>query len=345
MVSTAASQPSRPFQAKYPPYYKNTTSQKIYLAVYNIFSTMFPPLGLFRIARHAIRCLSGLSIVEGLSNRKIRKNPSKRQFMINATKDYYSKSFKEVKEDTIKTPDGAELSILLFMAKNPPEESVITVIFFGGMYYYPAPLESRYDHELDRSIIEHAAENKYNVILINPRRVGINKDWPTPQRLALDAETVYQYVQEELKTKEENIFIYGHSFGGVPATTLAKEHPRAKLICDATFDKFSNAIYQSIIKKAKKISKNCFIIFLAKIIAKIASFIIRLIGWDLSPAKAYKECQNKKIIISRGCDARIPPKASLANSFKNDTILILQNKNHTNEISNTEFDEIFEKLN
>lgn len=77
----------------------------------------------------------------------------------------------------------------------------------------------------------------FSVLLIDYRGFGVSEGrFPNEASVYEDAETAWNYVQQERNIPASEIFIYGHSLGGAIALDLAIRHPNAAaLVMQSSF--------------------------------------------------------------------------------------------------------------
>ena len=77
----------------------------------------------------------------------------------------------------------------------------------------------------------------YSIFLFDYRGFGQSKGvFPTESQVYEDAQTVWNYLTQDLKIPASQIIIYGHSIGGAIAIDLAAKHPEAAaLIVQSSF--------------------------------------------------------------------------------------------------------------
>lgn len=137
----------------------------------------------------------------------------------------------EVKQLKLKTPDGRCIEATLLSNSQPANEK--TVILFSG---------SGYSHEYFSPSMVHSYLNLgYRVLCFNYGGFGNSEGSPSQHSIELDAETVYQYVTQDLGVQNENLVLHGYSLGSYPATFLSSHYPVGKLVIDRGFNQISAA--------------------------------------------------------------------------------------------------------
>ncbi|MBI5345779.1 MAG: alpha/beta hydrolase [Chlamydiae bacterium] len=328
------------FQAHYPKYFEPSTFENVAKVAYNIFSVFFFPLGIYRLASHAIHVLSGLMIVQSQQVfNKDYKDPVIRKAKIEHIKEFCKEDFKEIKEVNLKTPDGRNLNGMVFKSKTDTPQG--TIIFFGGMAYFYEdvdidiyncdPRSFVYDHSLDQSLLAKAAQNGFNVILYNPAGTGLSNERATKDKLQLDGETLLQYAQQELHTKVEDTVVYGHSLGGYSATKLAANHPEVKLVSDRSFSTLCCAIEHAM----------------PLIIGKILAVVTWFFGWNMDSFNEWKKVKGHKAIVFGEHDTCVVYEASLkkrCEKSKENFFLLSKKSNHMEGLTTNEFNSLFTYL-
>lgn len=74
-----------------------------------------------------------------------------------------------------------------------------------------------------------------NVIAGEYPGYGVYRGTPSEKKIIADAESIYEFVLENFKAKEEDIILLGRSIGSGPAVHLASRHNPGALILMSSF--------------------------------------------------------------------------------------------------------------
>lgn len=74
-----------------------------------------------------------------------------------------------------------------------------------------------------------------NVLMVDYRGYGKSEGSPHEAGLYLDAESAWHFLREQKGAQEDDIWVYGKSLGGAPATHLAQRYKPGALILQSTF--------------------------------------------------------------------------------------------------------------
>lgn len=196
------------------------------------------------------------------------------------------------------TPDHVHLSARLHIVKKVTSKTP-TVILFN-------PLGANYS--IHRGLLSSLVARKCNVVLFDYR--GLGSTWRA-EDLAVDGESVYQYVTQELGTKSDKVHFYGFSLGGAIAAQVKSLHPesKGKYVGDRPFKSVFSLI-----------TENCCIARFGSIIKKITSLVamilfalpIYLLGWEWDGSLALAQMKGERRIVYHPNDSLVPFEANLA---------------------------------
>ncbi len=86
-----------------------------------------------------------------------------------------------------------------------------------------------------KPILQKLNKLNFNVFAYDYRGYGTSEGTPTEQNAYKDIDTVYNYVNQNLKILPQNIIVYGRSVGGGSAVDLAARKSVAGLIVESSF--------------------------------------------------------------------------------------------------------------
>lgn len=194
------------------------------------------------------------------------------------------------REITLKTPDRVCLSAYYRDAyaeaddSDAPARATLYLSGNGGSW-----------EEADVTIAPHT-----DLLMLNPRGVGRSQGVSSPEKLALDAFTAFEYLVHEKGFDPENITIYGWSLGGgygALATQIIREkYPdkKLKILSERSFSKLSSV--------AKTAGGICYGWLFSKLV--IAA------GWEIDAANALKTLKNKEVVATFSPSDNVIPKAA-----------------------------------
>lgn len=202
---------------------------------------------------------------------------------------------------TLKTPDGDNLSACYRYAYQDESEATTATIFFPGN-----------GGSWEDESMSMAANT--DLLVINPRGVGRSEGSSSPEKLALDGYTAFEYLVDEKGFDPENITLHGWSLGAgalsLATDIIQKKYPdkTLKILNERSFSKLS---------LAAKVNGG-------KPFGWLFSKMVKWAGWEIDAAQALKDLQNKSVkseimVTSSEGDKKID-KASLARTIDpNDT--------------------------
>jgi pimeloyl-ACP methyl ester carboxylesterase len=172
-------------------------------------------------------------------------------------------------------------TIIMFNGNRENYESKLFHLKFSyGDYSVGVPYHNVYDFN----------DAGHNLVVFNYRGIGDSTGNVSCRGLKFDAETVYQFVRDYLNVPDEKIVLFGHSFGGAVATSLAKNHP-VKLFNVRSFASLST---------------------IARYYAKlIGALILKWLNWTFNVVNDWKKVKGQKWIVYHKDDKIIPHPYSL----------------------------------
>lgn len=238
-------------------------------------------------------------------------------------------TFKPV-DFTVETPDNVQLRGTIFHKSEKKNARTLLVCTGRSQIYQQGSFAWLLKMIKSKNL-------NINLVMYNPRGFGNSQGESSFDGFLIDAETMYQYIHQQLDVKEDLIDIYGYSLGGTTATRLKKLHgsTKGKIIHERSFVDSQKQIYYLVINY---LGDNIFSSFIATII----SWIFNIFGWNGSILEEWKSIQSKKLVIAHEKDNFIPFKASLyyallENNLFNDgktTGILLHPKEDRNHIVN-----------
>ena len=144
---------------------------------------------------------------------------------------------------------------------------------------------------------------KCNFILFDYRECGESEGKAIMAKdLVIDGESIYQFARDELQIEPKNIHMMGWSFGGSVTARVKALHPECtgNYVNDRSFIGIIETTYELLGKG---------------IFAKIASVLLRFLGWEaLNAGNALAHVQGKTLISYHPRDRVIRDTAQLARS-------------------------------
>lgn len=195
------------------------------------------------------------------------------------------------------TPDGVKLSGYHFKHKDAKtnDETMIYCQPNGALCEMPS-----YSWLLASAALRQAP---CNFVVFNHRGCGQSQGTAKGGKdLVLDTDSILQHVTTRLKVPSNKIHFYGYSLGGGVSGELKALHPEinGKYVNERSFASIHKVIKQMVPFTLTR---------------KIASIIVKKLGWNLQPSKTFQNIQGEKRIAFEGLDQVIPPKANLATSL------------------------------
>jgi alpha/beta superfamily hydrolase len=194
----------------------------------------------------------------------------------------------------VKTPDGALLKGTFLQHKSLMPNAPCTIIM--------QPNATIYSFDTFENLIEHPTSHAQacNFVLFDYRECGESQgEVIHPKDLIVDGDSIYQFVKDYLQVPPSQIHAIGHSLGGGVAAQVYALHPSntGNLVIDRSFSSIRDA--------ACKLISN-------KVIASIAAFALKILGWDLlNSAEALKNIRSKTLVCYHPYDEIIKKGAQL----------------------------------
>ncbi|MCH9631048.1 MAG: hypothetical protein S4CHLAM37_10610 [Chlamydiia bacterium] len=223
----------------------------------------------------------------------------------------------EVEEVAITTPDGIKLDGAVYMHNhNKALDSTPTLVFFGGT------------GELHKSgfgcwifDLLQKCDTPINLVLFDYRGCGRSEGTPSSVNdIAIDAETVYQFVHKKLETKEDDIHLAGFSLGASIATKLKSHHLDSKgfLISNRSFSSMSEEAKHFVADKLGRYFYTGVGRWLSNITGEALGWLACQFGWDFNTLKDFDKIKSPKLVINHESDPIIPYPASLYHKLESE---------------------------
>lgn len=150
-----------------------------------------------------------------------------------------------------------------------------------------------------------------HVLALSVRGFGLSeKGDRTEKNYGLDVYSAYDYLIKEKGIDPSNILVIGHSFGGatgaVGASLIQEEYPEAetKMVHWSSFSSFAKAV-KHLVKRNLRLPLR-----LEKVLAKVASLLIHLVGGNINSVAALAKLKQKVVVWARE-DRIIPMQAQM----------------------------------
>lgn len=218
--------------------------------IWNVFSVVFPPLGLARAAGWVVASIAKKALLPAarVFDQEVLQDQIEefRQFW-SADQNPLQKTY-SMSEHAVQTPDGASLQTYCFRHKQA-EPGAKTVLLLNGNCMFSAQQPFLW-------LLELAAKSSTpcNFVAFDYRSVGGSTGaFNQTSDLFLDAHSVMQFIEEELKTPKDNIAVYGWSLGGSIAANSAVllKGSKAPVVLQSTFStasKVATTLLPAILK-------------------------------------------------------------------------------------------------
>jgi len=319
MATAAVSSPSftipkMEFKAKYTPeieHLKPTTKKKILEIAYNVFSVLIPILIFIRILVKAAVFPAGFGW-KSAKKIQIKENQFYKKWKPN-------KHF-EVRKITVTTPDGVKIQGTYFK-KRGVESNADTLIYFNANAMTSSDTFGSNSTSAFSLLNETAKSNRNcHFVTFDYRNSGFSNEssaW-SKEALELDAESIYQFVRDELLVPEDKIHTYGHSLGGGISALFRKNHPEATgaFVSDRSFTSIVNCAKSNVNSQCEKV---------------FTSFSIRYSKWNIDTENYWNHITGNRLVIYHPND-HIMKKSHLASLAKTngDKVIDLSDKGRVN---------------
>jgi hypothetical protein len=192
---------------------------------------------------------------------------------------------------TLETPDQVQLDGIFC----PGLLSTKTILFAPG---------NAMQYETSGPFIDFLKHTGANVMMVNPRGVGESHGSPTPEGLALDIYTAYEYLINEKGLDPDDILLYGYSMGGCygnrGAALVQEKYPDKALpsLIDRSFSNLAIEVYFTALN------------YVPPILAAIAYWAIIFFSCQMDSKAASDRLRGNRVIIYHPLDQVIPFEAS-----------------------------------
>ncbi|NGX45728.1 MAG: Multifunctional-autoprocessing repeats-in-toxin [Chlamydiae bacterium] len=289
--STATTQPID-FQACWPKALDPTLKPlalNVAKVAWNIFSLIISPIAHIRLSISELRNWA----FEKLIDKTNHSTPEE----VEEQGDQLAQNH-EIKRLSIKTPDGTTLDAGFFEGDTHTDKAVLFVPGLGSAW---------------QSIAEYGGITTLgtHVLALSVRGFGLSeKGDRTEKNYGLDVWSAYQYLIKEKGIDPSNILVVGHSFGGaagaVGASLIQEEYPEAetKMVHWSSFSSLAKAV-KHLIKRNLRLP-----LHLEKVLAKVASLLIHILGGNINSVAALAKLKQKVVVWARE-DRIIPMQAQM----------------------------------
>lgn len=296
------------YSAPTPSWKTLTKTKKIQNRIFQSIALFFFPIVLLKVAKQALHILAGKFIVTSqlipISKQKLRQGKE------NLLKAFSGKSIK------IKTSTGTFLDGVHLYSPSKNKEKKTILMLGGALQLYEfrelkpffAP-----DKKTKRSLkkekfpyttsnISYLLKKGYDIVLFNYSGCGQSTGHATFKRLKNDSFSVFSYVRNKCKVKEDQIYLFSHSLGGFSGNYLHYRFPKTKIWIDRSFSNISPIV-------ARLFKRKIFSAFILK--------FLKLLGWKLNSLKYWEKGKGNRCLTYHKQDEIISLEASLAKSIKN----------------------------
>jgi hypothetical protein len=148
------------------------------------------------------------------------------------------------------------------------------------------------------------------MLCFNPRDVGESTGSTSPEGLALDVFTAYEYGIQAMGINPNDVLVHGMSLGGASgamgARLIQEKYP------DAEINIVNNRSFGNLPTTAQHLLGN-------GRLAKIAKFLLEWTGWEMNAKEALENLRGRKLVIRAPSDGVIHQEASMARALENTT--------------------------
>jgi pimeloyl-ACP methyl ester carboxylesterase len=294
-----------------------TTWQKVGRVFWNVLSVLIPVIGLCRLAAYGIGHLAKKMI---LPSAWVWKKEEVEEKICQFEQDWEERSpeplswhsvdGKKLKEryrlesHQIRTPDGAELSVRLFRAKEQPSEGsppLATVIQFnvnGGLAEdtsFPTVLTAAWK----------AGVSRCNLVRFNYRGTGGSSgSFEATKDLVVDGSSVLKWVLSYLKTPKNQIHFMGRSLGGAIAAQVQALDP--DLNGRHLNDRSLASINGMVAGAAQMVFGDGVLKKIFSVFARPVAWIVSNQGYGFDAAAAFDKLKGQRLIVYHPKDEVIP---------------------------------------
>ena len=275
----------------------------VHTAAHSLFSLIFFPYGIYRLAKAGCKKLAG-NIVYSSPSAAHSNRMRRAKFRDSLVRHYGGENL------SVRTPDGHKINGMLCRGT---EKKAIIYCIGRGEYFESGRVFNRI-HDIAEQV------GDINLLLFNPRGVGENEGDPSAKGAALDLYSLFQYLVKVEGIDPNDIVIYGHSLGGAYGTLGAelaqKEYPKAKinLLSDRSFYDYGETIRQFVLKQLgalkplkdhPEIRKR-----IEKIVSQIIVGLVEFSEWEIQAEKAFKSLKGRVCLVYSKVDQLVPRSTS-----------------------------------
>lgn len=297
-----------------------TTCGRITQIALDIFSILFPPLGIARIISYAVDDFANRVALPAAHNMsKDRLEHALKNFY-----DYWEGPIQECNqlvrenyslvEQTVITPDKNALKAYCIQYKHCTPATP-TIIFFNGNFQLCAETPMWF---LEESIKVYPS----NFVIFDYRGVGQSEGVFTgPRDLVVDGASIVDWVRQKIHTDPSLIYFYGFSLGGAVACltkALDPEHLTGKLVSDRSFSSSDKVL-------ASRYGTGFF--------GRLLNFLFYANGYSADVSSSFERLSGEKMVIYHPDDAVIPFDAGMHCQQLHNEVICLQPKEEFEEKS------------
>lgn len=300
---------------------EDSLEKKISDIALNVFSVLFPPLGLARYCSYKLSCFANrvsLPAAHYISEEEIKKVHQKFDDFWYGPITEENKLLRDnyvVVKQIVRTPDGSNLDSICLQYKGSSAETQ-TVIFFNGNF--------QLCKETPIWILEESLKmkNPCNFVLFDYRGVGVSTGKFTGARdLVVDGYSIVSWVKSQIGTLPENIHFYGFSLGGAISSltkSLDPEHLTGRIVNDRSFASSSAVIASR---------------YGSGYIGSFVSWLFDKYGYSATPSVALDKASGEKLVIYHPYDTVIPEQAAMRLVVRDAQVFCLEPKEGFEKLS------------
>lgn len=269
VINTFAAKPIEPFDSSL------AAPRSAYSLIWDVVSTILFPIGAARALHYGLKrvaCKLVLASSQKKTSQEVKKKFDQFWFGEICEENLVMRTAFDAHRIKIKTADGVMLSAVLYKSTMKPDSDVPTVICcnMNAVFQEGCPFQNL----MAQSVLEGTPAN---FITFDYRSVGDSEGvFCSEEDLVRDASAIVQYVQQEVKTKNENIHFFGWSIGGsVAIKTKALFSGLGKIIIDRSFSSLGELV-----------KRHC--PYLLKFIGYLIAWILKKLDLAFDSASSFK---------------------------------------------------------
>jgi pimeloyl-ACP methyl ester carboxylesterase len=293
---------------------EETTANKVKQVAFNVFSVLFPPLGVLRLMNYGVSAFANrlsLPAAHYISKTHIEEATKRFEEFWEGPITEKNMGLREhyhLVRQTVITPDKVALQAICLQHKDSSPE-MPTLMYFNGNFQLSV--------ETPTWILTKSLElnSPCNLVLFDYRGVGKSTGRFTKAKdLIIDGSSIVEWVKEKIKTNPANIHFYGFSLGGAIASLTKALDPKnltGRLINDRSFSSSEKIIMAR---------------YGTGYFGRFLNWLFIQNGYCADPASAFKKASGEKLVIYHPNDRIIPTDASMQFAVQHDLNIKLEPK-------------------